>query len=252
MGRRSYFTTYDVEASTARESSLGKLLPRNKSLQSTPPPISQAITTVCLPCLTNHTTPQAHKRPKNALAVADFLMGNEVSISCLAASRITSLGEMLISALGYQCHFCQRIRKAALHSSSPAQTVIPNSFRLCRLPAFARFASPDKAKYDHNTASKLIPTLQETWIAASRLLGQEPRLSFKISEQRKKELEMVYKPIERAVWDSRRHQLLHIIPIQDADFKGCPSPEWPSSTIMAQQGSETLGDEEILENEDPW
>ncbi|KAF9554729.1 hypothetical protein CPC08DRAFT_766512 [Agrocybe pediades] len=29
-------------------------------------------------------------------------------------------------------------------------------------------------------------------------------------------------------------------------------PEWPSSTIKVQQGSETHGDEEILENEDPW
>ncbi|KAF9539318.1 hypothetical protein CPC08DRAFT_731133 [Agrocybe pediades] len=36
---------------------------------------------------------------------------------------------------------------------------------------------------------------------------RHPRLSFKFAEQRKKELEMVYKPIERAVWDSRRHQV---------------------------------------------
>ncbi|KAF4611762.1 hypothetical protein D9613_003590 [Agrocybe pediades] len=33
---------------------------------------------------------------------------------------------------------------------------------------------------------------------------------------------------------------------------GVRMPEWPFSTIKVQQGSETHGDEEILENEDPW
>ncbi|KAF4609689.1 hypothetical protein D9613_012045 [Agrocybe pediades] len=53
-----------------------------------------------------------------------------------------------------------------------------------------------------------MPISQDTWIAARRLLGQAPFPPFKSAEQRKYELAMVYKIIEGAVGDLRRHRIL--------------------------------------------
>ncbi|KAF9545080.1 hypothetical protein CPC08DRAFT_730159 [Agrocybe pediades] len=75
-------------------------------------------------------------------------------------------------------------------------------------PTFARLECPDQTKSVLNTASKVMPISQDTWIAARRLLGQAPFPPFKSAEQRKYELAMVYKIIEGAVGDLRRHRIL--------------------------------------------
>jgi pre-mRNA-processing factor 6 len=55
----------------------------------------------------------------------------------------------------------------------------------------ARLEVPERAKAVLNKARKAVPTSDEIWIAAGRLLEQEASLPAKTPEERVKELEVV-------------------------------------------------------------